>query len=58
MIDSSIDLDLFEFHENNGRGRELGQASRSYEGYTEPVQLMSELARDEIRLDRVWVIAR
>ena len=40
-----LDL-LFAFKENNGSGRELGEARASYEGDTAVVQLMSELRYD------------
>ena len=48
---------LFAFKENDGSNRESGEVRARYEGYTEPVHLMSELARGEIRLYRDWVIA-
>ena len=51
-----ITLLLFVFNYDSGRGRELGKARASYEGYVEPVQLMSELSKGELQVYRAWVI--
>ena len=47
---------LWVFTTTAGEQRESGEAMASYEVYAELIQLMSELARGEVRRYMVWVI--